>query len=58
MIHCCCFKQEGPGGLGLEPAEVTLTIKVFATFIPPSLHEIFRHGRSWVSDLCRVCAHV
>lgn len=49
---CCCIKQEGLGGLGLQPAEPTLTIKDFATFIPPSLHEIFRHRRRLVSDLC------
>jgi hypothetical protein len=32
--HCCYITQEGAGRLDLQPAEVTLTIKVFATIIP------------------------
>lgn len=56
LSSCCVIREEarrrGLGGLDLQPAEATLTIKVLSTFIPPSAHEIFRRQRRWVSDLC------
>lgn len=56
MIHCCHFRQEGLGALGPEPAEATLTIKVFASFIPhPCMkYSDTRGARSRISAVC-VC---